>query len=721
MVSTATRHIDNVVAVATGHSSVAARSAPESLFYQSWTRCVKQHGLDPTRPTPARILPTSQVREHQQRLEGLLRVARAGMEDLYRRVVDLGYMVLLTDVDGVTVDYIGNPASEQLLKAAGLYLGADWNEAHAGTCGVGTCLIEQKTITCHQAEHFDATHISLTCTSAPLFAPDGQMLGVLDISALHSPEARESQHLVLQLASMYAQFIEDANFLRTYGKHWILRLGKAYGLVEVSGDVMFAFDDDGVIVGANTGARRRFGNPNGQRSGLSTLVGQTLHEALDIDMDALRNMARSGGTLAVSGLWSHQREQYHPVLIPPRQAIGAIASASIALPAVTRSSQDADCAASACSVGGLQCDRRGPDLEQRPILDQLLGGDPVMQRLVDQAKRLVDRKVNLLVSGETGSGKEVLARALHAYSARAAQPFVAVNCASIPESLIESELFGYTPGSFTGGKSKGMKGLIAQSDGGTLFLDEIGDMPLALQTRLLRVLSEGEVVPLGAERPIPVDLNVIAATHRDLRESVEAGSFREDLYYRLSGATLQLPPLREREDKSYLIHRVFDEEAGRLGIRARLLPQSMTLLLAHPWPGNLRELRNALRFALAVAGERAVTPDDLPPEIRTPRLPRSAASGPWQALPVSMVDMASASRSADHESTAGSGAPTADEAGINVSRGGDTGGSADAIRLAQALRANKWSITATAAQLGLCRATIYRQMKRHDITPPNLM
>jgi transcriptional regulator of acetoin/glycerol metabolism len=720
MVSTATRHIDNVLAIATGSATLAARSAPESLFHQSWTRCVKQHGLDPTRPTPARILPTGQVREHQQRLDGLLRVARAGMEDLYRRVVDLGYMVLLTDVDGVTVDYIGNPASEQLLKAAGLYLGADWNEAHAGTCGVGTCLIEQKTITCHQAEHFDASHIALTCTSAPLFAPDGQMLGVLDISALHSPEARESQHLVLQLASMYAQFIEDANFLRTFSKHWILRLGKAYGLVEVSGDVMFAFDDDGVIVGANTGARRRFGNPNGQRSGLSTLVGQTLHEALDIDMDALRNMARSGGTLAVSGLWSLQREVYHPVLIPPRQAISALAGASIAAPASIQAPQAADCAASAFSVGVLRSDQFGHQ-QDRPILDQLLGGDPVMQRLVDQAKRLVDRKVNLLVSGETGSGKEVLARALHAYSARAGQPFVAVNCASIPESLIESELFGYTPGSFTGGKSKGMKGLITQSDGGTLFLDEIGDMPLALQTRFLRVLSESEVVPLGAERPIPVVLNVIAATHRDLRESVEAGSFREDLYYRLSGATLHLPPLRDREDKSYLIHRVFDEEASRLGVRVRLLPQSMTLLMAHPWPGNLRELRNALRFALAVAGERAVTPDDLPPEIRVPRMPRSVPSGAWQALPVAMVDTAAAPPSTDRQSSAGAASPAAIEVGLDLVLGGDTCRSAEAARLVQALRANKWGITATAAQLGLCRATIYRQMKRHDITPPHLM
>ena len=494
MASVISRHIDNVVSVALAGTSP---SGPDALFHKSWTRCLKQHGLDPTRPTPARILPSHQVRDHQQRMEGFMRVARAGMEDLYGRVADLGYMLLLTDADGVTVDYIGNPASENQLKAAGLYLGADWNEAHAGTCGVGTCLVEQATITCHQAEHFDATHIALTCTSAPLYAPDGQILGVLDVSALHSPEARESQHLIRHLASMYAQLIEDANFLRHFARHPVLRLGTMPGLVEVSGDIMLAFDDDGLVLGANTGARRRFG-----RVGGASLVGLALSEVLDLDLDTLRSMARGGRCMPLALVCSHRLEQYHGIVIRPHLFAGACsASAAPGQPpalAVT--------------------DQRRSGREQ--VLDRLLGDDRAMAGLVEQSKRLVDRDVNLLIRGETGAGKEVLARALHAYSQRAAQPFVAVNCASIPESLIESELFGYTPGSFTGGKAKGMKGLIAQSDGGTLFLDEIGDMPLHLQTRFLRVLSESEVLPLGAEQPTRVRLHVMAATHRDLRESV---------------------------------------------------------------------------------------------------------------------------------------------------------------------------------------------------------
>ncbi|MBB1162011.1 sigma-54-dependent Fis family transcriptional regulator [Aquariibacter albus] len=664
------QHIDHVLSV--GMLGGPAAGA-ETLFQKSWSRCMKQHGLDPARPSPARILPSTQLREHQQRMEGFLRVARAGMEEMYRRVADLGYMLLLTDADGVTVDYIGNPATEPLLKAAGLYLGADWNEAHAGTCGVGTCLIEQTPITCHQTEHFDATHIALTCTSAPLFAPDGQLLGALDVSALRSPEARESQHLILQMTKMYAQTIEDANFVRHFARHWILRLGKSAGLVDVSSEVMLALEEDGTIIGANTGARRRLGHGGALRATDSQLVGLNLSEVLDTPVDAVWALARSGAG-ELRSVWSHQQEHFYPALVPPR---GRTAGGPEAIVLPQRPRRPA---------------RAG---DTRPIdgpLDGLAGSDPAMQRLIGQAKRLVDRNVNLLIQGETGSGKEVLARALHGHSQRAAKPFVAVNCASIPESLIESELFGYTPGTFTGGRSKGMKGLIAQSDEGTLFLDEIGDMPLHLQTRLLRVLAESEVLPLGADQPIPVKLNVIAASHRDLRRSVEQGHFREDLFFRLAGTTLRLPPLREREDKLFLIETLFDEEARAQGLEAaELSPEAVAALLRHRWPGNVRELRNALRFAVALSGDAPVTLDDLPGEVR--EADRTAPP------PIALAGATAASEQ------------PAEAAGL--SDGGQL--------LLQALRRHKWCVTSAAQELGICRATVYRQMKRHGITPPNLL
>lgn len=649
MASLQSRHIDNVYSIATG---AALADPAQSLVHKSWARCVRDHGLDPSKPSPARILPAQEVRAHQQQLEHFLRAARAGMEDIYRRVADLGYMVLLTDAEGITVDYIGHPAWDDQLRKAGLYLGADWNEAHAGTCGVGTCLVERQPMTCHQTEHFDATHIALTCTTAPLFDHSGKLTAILDVSALRSPEARESQHLVRHLVSMYARMIEDADFLRHFRGHWILRLGSAYGLVDVAGEVMLAFDDGGTLVGANGGARQAFAG-----QALSGAVSELLH----MPMDAIWRIGNGGAASALMPF-------AHTVLLPG----GGEYHASLIAPRVRKVSAPATAAPS------------GRPSDRLPPLERIAGDDPAMQKLLAQARRLVDRGIHVLVEGETGSGKEVLARALHGASSRAAMPFVAVNCAAIPDSLIESELFGYTPGSFTGGRAKGMKGLIAQADRGTLFLDEIGDMPMALQTRLLRVLSEGEVLPLGAESPQRVDIAVVAATHRHLPDLVASGRFREDLYYRLCGAVLKLPPLRERGDMRYLVEGMFNEEAAAMSSSARLSEEAMRQLLAHDWPGNLRELRNVLRLALALCTTDAIEAEDL--QLATAH--RNPA-----------VDTVAMTTAKHHSGAA------AEEAAF-------------AARLLDTLQRHRWHVAPAAQELGVCRATLYRHMKRHAITPP---
>ena len=228
--------------------------------------------------------------------------------------------------------------------------------------------------------------------------------------------------------------------------------------------------------------------------------------------------------------------------------------------------------------------------------------DPRIAESLRLAVRVKDRNLPVLIQGETGAGKEVFARQLHQASARRDKPFVALNCAAIPESLIESELFGYVGGAFTGAAAKGMRGLLQQADGGTLFLDEIGDMPLGLQTRLLRVLAEGEVAPLGAARRQAVDIQVICATHRDLAALVAAGGFREDLYFRLGGARFELPPLRERSDRLALIRRILDEETAHCGVRIELGEAALECLLGYRWPGNVRQLRHVLRYACALCG-----------------------------------------------------------------------------------------------------------------------
>jgi transcriptional regulator of acetoin/glycerol metabolism len=235
--------------------------------------------------------------------------------------------------------------------------------------------------------------------------------------------------------------------------------------------------------------------------------------------------------------------------------------------------------------------------------------DPRLVAHLETARRVIARQSPVLLCGETGSGKEVFARAVHQTSPHAAGSFIAVNCASLPESLIESELFGYRAGAFTGAQRTGRRGKILQADGGTLFLDEIADMPLELQARLLRVLDERQVTPLGTEETHNVDFQLISASHEHLPTLVSEGRFREDLYYRLAGIELQLPPLRDRSDKREIIRGLMATEAGGDGV---LSPEAESVLMQHPFPGNMRQLKHVLRSAAALANGKPITREHLP-------------------------------------------------------------------------------------------------------------
>jgi transcriptional regulator of acetoin/glycerol metabolism len=301
-----------------------------------------------------------------------------------------------------------------------------------------------------------------------------------------------------------------------------------------------------------------------------------------------------------------------------------------------------------------------------------------------------------MIQGATGAGKEVFARALHAASSRATKPFVALNCAAIPESLIESELFGYKSGAFTGARKEGMKGKILQSSGGTLFLDEIGDMPLILQTRLLRVLEEQEVMPLGAETPLKVDLRVVCASHQNLRAMIARGLFREDLYYRLNGITLELPRLAQRTDKERLIREFLAAETSD-GRPAAIEVDAFQRLLAYGWPGNIRELRNVIRTALAICDGGIVRLKDLPSEVRDG----------------ATYDAASPSATAAPAITAAASDPSLQEPG-QTSRYGPLD-AAEREALQRAIRDCDNNMSQAAKLLAVSRNTLYRRCKRLNI------
>ncbi|HEY0713895.1 MAG TPA: sigma-54 dependent transcriptional regulator, partial [Polyangia bacterium] len=279
----------------------------------------------------------------------------------------------------------------------------------------------------------------------------------------------------------------------------------------------------------------------------------------------------------------------------------------------------------------------GGNRAQRSQNGALVGEHPAMRRVLERIDQIADTGANILIRGETGTGKEVVARLVHASSQRRAAPFVAMNMAAIPESLAETELFGHERGAFTGAE-RGRKGKFRAAEGGTLFLDEIGDMPKGLQAKLLRVLEEKTVYPIGSTDGVRVDVRLIAATHRNLEQMVADGDFREDLYYRLDVLSIELAPLRDRRSDIPMLsehfRHCFNSESGRTV--PAFSPEVLLRLTSYDWPGNVRQLENTIERLVLTAANRSVTLDDLPPSLRGDVVSSSAGS---LDLPPTGVDL----------------------------------------------------------------------------------
>jgi two-component system response regulator HydG len=327
-----------------------------------------------------------------------------------------------------------------------------------------------------------------------------------------------------------------------------------------------------------------------------------------------------------------------------------------------------------------------------PFLPNIIGASPKMQRILRLVSRVARTESTVLILGESGTGKELIARSIHLQSRRAQGPFVPVNLGALPESLVESELFGHARGSFTGATSE-RRGLIEAADRGTLFLDEVGDMPPASQVKLLRVLENNEVRRVGDDAPRPVDVRVVAATHRDLVAEIEAGRFRNDLYYRLNVVQIELPPLRERREDVGLLASYFLERAARRESRAGMTfsPAVESLLERYDFPGNVRELENAVDHAVAVAEGLVIQPEDLPAAIRSPRLlPKGTGAA---------TDGAAATAAA-------SGRPREEWSLAEVER----------EHIQRVLQHHRGNATYAAKQLGISRTTLWRKLRQYGLS-----
>ncbi len=627
----------------------------------SWRRCLNDFKLDPARDYQTNVLDQSLLKCLQTEHEELVQIARAEMDSLYEQISGSGYALLLADTAGVILCEKIDPVLKRMFESAGLIVGAEWSEQREGTNGIGTCAAEARPITIHQSDHFRSCHVGLSCSGAPIHDQHGRVIAVLDASCVNGESSRESQMHTVALVNTSARLIEKCLFLRRHQTDALLRFHHRPEFVDLLHDGAIAVDRDGTIVATDMTGFRLLGARD-----RSELVGRSIADVFDASYEELITTCNSGRH-SIRELRDnlHGRRYYASMMQAQTSQHGRRMTKLVHDPARV-----------IVHVG-----RR--DAQQVLSLTDLAGEDPKMIRNVSNAQRVADRAVSVVIRGPTGSGKEAFAKALHLYSARAKHPFVAINCGAIPESLIESELFGYVSGAFTGARREGMRGRIAQSSGGTLFLDEIGDMPLLLQTRLLRALEEQEVTPLGGETALKVDLHVICASHRDLRALVESGGFREDLYYRLNGITIDLPPLAQRRDKETLIRQCIARESGSSD-DAAIEMVALQRLLEYGWPGNVRELRNTIRTSLALCDDGVIRLRDLPGEIANGTPHRAAP--PALAAPLAQPDVQVSFQSAE--------------------RGA----------LIRVIEQHQWVMSRVAAHFGISRNTLYRKIKRHGIS-----
>ncbi len=649
-----THHASEVMAVLEGRSPSFLANLDPGLR-ASWTRSVTQHGLEPDHLAEPVVLTHPEFRERLAPVEELSALSTPEVSRLLHRLAGHVQVVMLTDAQGVGVLYRGSAEYMDRCTSLGLIPGSIWTEETQGTCGIGLCLVEQRPLSVVMSEHFATKLSDVTCTVAPIFGAEGRLEGVLNVSAVRGTD-RVSQGLLLEFVASSARRIENLYFDRRNIRRRILKLSHHDDFCDSAVEARLALDDSGRIVDATPSARRLLAGT--LREGAVSLLGRRFGAVAGIsNVERLLQDPRAAIDL--------QQGRVHVRLAePPR---GAVARASSGVGGHSRIASQ---------------DLRGSETgSQRGIsLEEIIGSDPAMLETLRVAQRLHARGLPLLLQGESGSGKTQLARALHEAGPLCAGGFVAINCAAIPQELIESELFGYRPGAFTGAAKQGSPGRITAANGGTLFLDEIGDMPLALQGRLLQVLSEGEFVPVGAVEPVRVRFALISASLRNLRSLVREGRFREDLYYRLSGATVSLAPLRDRADRMDLIERSFARAATDAGHEELSLSEgARRALMLHTWPGNLRELQHVAQYAVTVGDAAIVEPHCLPAPLNEPVGDPSVNTTLRQ--PESRSDM-------------------------------------DPAMLADLLERHGWNVKAAAARLGISRATLHRRILEFDLHRP---
>ena len=498
---------------------------------ESWHRC-KQANVNPHMNKGQKVLSSNIFREQKKKSEIFLDIALPQIQNLRKTIDELQMMALLIDPDGYVLSLSGNKQTLKRAKHINFIEGVKWTEAAVGTNAIGTALEIEEAIMISGTEHYSVASHSWSCAAAPIHNDDGKLIGVLDFSC----PIEFSHPYMLGMVTSIAHAIERECSIRVHQNELHL-IHRFLDVIDSDEQVVICNHRD-VIVSASKSVRERV--TNWSRMKLEDLVHHGLETKLEIPV------------------YSNERMIGKCMYLKENKQMNTYSAFTfikgITFPGVT-------------------------------------GTSKAFQHTLEEIKLVSPTDASVYVCGETGVGKEYVARAIHENSPRKDGPFIAVNCGSLPKELMESELFGYAEGAFTGARRQGYKGKFEQANGGTLFLDEIGEVPPEMQVALLRVLQERTITPIGSSKEVPVNIRIITATHKDLLRLVEEGKFRQDLYYRLHVYPLYVPSLIERkEDIPYFIQHFCERKNWNV-----VFPKSIcNQFLQHTWPGNIRELVNAL-------------------------------------------------------------------------------------------------------------------------------
>lgn len=623
------------------------------LVANAWHRCLRMK-VDPMASLcELRLLSQQQIAKRIERRKKLIDAAMPFMSHLYNFVKGTDTLVCLIDDNGIVLDVLRDPVIQQRTKHLCHAIGSDWSEAIAGANAIGTCLIEKKPVQIAASEHYCKVLHELASSAAPIISPSNELLGVLCIFGLNQDVHPHTLGMVV--AAVKA--IENDLVSQKASYDLMVAYNKVTTAIETMSDGLISIDANHQITQLNTlGAKILHVNPE-------ECIGKYVSDVFGADFPMLGVMQRGKGF--------SDRECY---IDTPTGGSRFTSTAKLL--------KD-----EAGNTTGMIATLREIDTVHKLVnkmvgaqatltFDDIVGNDPQLLLIVERARRVARSGSTILLQGESGTGKEIFAQAIHNASGRRAGPFVVINCAAIPRELVESELFGFEDGAFTGAKRGGRPGKFELASGGTIFLDEIGDMPLDLQVTWLRVLQERQVTRIGGQKSIPVNTRVIAATNKNLSDEVDKGNFRLDLFYRLNVITFQIPALRDRtNDIIYLVQYFVDKISRRLGQDTPDIdPEFYNYLANYDWPGNVRELENVIEQALHIVELGILKPEHLPQRVCGSKA----------------TEKKTESRSAKLKG-------------------------AEAKVIKDTLDSLNWNISKVASTLGIGRNTLYRKIKQYNL------